>query len=410
MQFLLKNAEVFHSGSFSKTDVLIENGKIKKIGNNLNAEKTVDLEGKHLIPGVIDAHVHFRYPGWEHKETWHNGSKAAAKGGVTTVLDMPNTNPPTTTCVLLEEKRKYVSTHSLVNYGFHFGATSDNFDEIRNASNIPAVKIFMSKSTGTLLVTDSGVIKKIFNVLKEKRIPAILHAPGAETARAVSIANEVGNKAHLTHMSTKEEIEIAKRAKEANPNITFDTAVHYLFLNDKDVERLGNFGKVMPPIGSQADTDALWREINEGTIDCIITDHAPHTIEEKEKSFEEAPPGLPGVETMVPLLLDAVNKGKVKFEKLVPLITENSARIFGLQGKGKIQEGFDADLTVIDMEMQREINNENVISKCGWSPYAGMKLKGWPVQTYVLGNLVYNYNGDSDVFLEGRGQEVMVKC
>ncbi len=336
-------------------------------------------DGKVLIPGLIDCHVHFRDPGSPEKEDWTTGSAAALAGGITTVLDMPNTNPATITVEALEAKRAVAKAKSLVNFGLFFGATKDNLDEIRRAENICGIKIYMGSSTGNLLLDDPALWEEVFKIAKEKNVPVVVHAEtesmiqagqrDCECARvateaAIALREKIGNRLHIAHLSCKSEVELVRAHK--CPELTCEVTPHHLLFTKGDVK--DGFLKMNPPLRNQEDVEALWEGLLDGTIDCIATDHAPHTIQEKQS--ENPPAGVPGVEFVLPLMLNAVNEGKLSLERLVAVMSENPARIFGVTPKGRV---------LVDMNLEKTIRPEDVKSKCGWSPYEGRQLKGWPV-------------------------------
>lgn len=346
----------------------------------MNAKIETVGEGRFLLPGLIDAHVHFRDPGAPEKEDWASGSAAALAGGVTTVLDMPNTNPATITVEALEAKRAVAKAKSKVAFGLFFGATRDNLDEIRKAENICGIKIYMGSSTGGLLLDDPAVWEEVFKIAKEKNVPVVVHAEteamiqagkrDCECARvateaAIALREKVGNRLHIAHLSCKAEVELVRVHK--CPELTCEVTPHHLLFTAADQK--DSFLKMNPPLRSQADQDALWEALRDGTIDCIATDHAPHTFAEKQSS--EPPAGVPGVEFMLPLMLNAVNEGKLTLERLVELTSTNPSRIFGVPVQGQV---------LVDMNLEKTIRREDIKSKCGWSPYEGRTLKGWPVQ------------------------------
>jgi dihydroorotase len=382
MSLLLKNCKLLMHGIPVIKDILIEDGVIKKVGRiDAAAETVVNVKEDFVIPGVIDPHVHFREPGLNHKEDWKTGSYAAAKGGVTTVLDMPNTKPPTFTLGDLEEKRRLASK-SIVNYGFHFGGSSaDNIEEIKKAGNAASTKIFMNHSTGNLLIEDLELIEKIFNASKM----VATHAEGKQVEEAVEISKKTGRKLYLCHLSLKSEVDFLKQNKTSN--IFCEVTPHHLFLTNNDFRKMKGFAFMRPNLKSEKDQKALWDAIEYGLIDTIGTDHAPHTIEEKRA--KKYPAGIPGIETMLPLMLDAVNKKKITMQKLVEMTSRNPAKIFGIKNKGLLRIGYDADLVVVDMDLKQKVRNDELFTKCGWSPFNGKILKGWPVMTIVNGNIVY---------------------
>ena len=416
MKILFKNAKVVSSKKIQVKDVFVKNGMIEKIGDSLNvkADKEYDLTGKYLMPGVIDAHVHFRSPGYEKKEDWDSGSSAALAGGVTTVFDMPNTKPHTNTVDALEHKRDLARGSSKVNFGLYFGAELDNLEEVKQARGIVGLKVFMAETTGHMIMEKDARIEKLLGglfsefehivsvhaededmILKHSLVYRNEHKPEihslirsdaiAVTAakRAVYLAKKYNGRLHLCHTSTKKEMALLKKFK--TKKITCEVAPHHLFLTVADYLKQGNFVKVNPPIRSIKDVNALWDGIELKIVDMIATDHAPHLKEEKKKDYWEAPSGVPGVETSLPLMLNAVHEERLGLKDVCALMCENPATIFGLAGKGFIKEGYDADLVVVDMDFEKPVENRRLYTKCGWSPYAGRVLKGWPVMTFVNG-------------------------
>jgi len=377
MSMLLKNCKILRNGRLSAANILIEKGKIKKITKkNLSASNVLDLDGKIVIPGVIDCHVHFREPGLTHKEDLLTGSRAAAKGGITTFFDMPNTIPPTFTVKNLEQKRK-LARKSVVNYGFHFGASLNNLNEIRKSRNVPSVKIYMDDTTGHLKVDRDKVIQ---DIMKLKPVISV-HAEGKSVLKAIHFIKKTSNKLYLCHVSSKKEMDIIK--KEKTKRIFVEVTPHHLFLTNGSKAK---FAVMKPSLKFKKDQEALWVGISSGLVDTICTDHAPHTIAEKKKGSW----GVPGEETMLPLLLDAVNAKKLTLQKMVELTAHNPARIFNIKNKGYIKEGYDADLTVIDLKLRKKVQKKDLLTKCKWSPWEGKTLKGWPVMTIVNGNVVYD--------------------
>ena len=431
---LLKNGQAYFENAFSSQDILIEKGKIKKVGapGTLSAEKveTIDCSGLHILPGVIDAHVHFRIPGGEKKEDWQSGSRAALQGGVTTVLDMPNNTPPITSVEALERKREEVKGQALVNYGFFFGAALDNLEEIKKAENIAAIKLFMGASTGNLLVDDEKVMREIFALAREKGKLVAVHGEEEEIIRqnenkakaeewddssvaihskvrseqaeveavskALNFRQKAGNRLHVLHLSTGKALALVAQAKKKSPLVSCEVTPHHLFLlsyAEKSLgglKALGNQGKMNPPLRSGADERALLAGLNSGVIDFVATDHAPHLLPEKEQAYWLAPAGVPGIETMLPLLLNAVNEKKIPFELLPKITSENPARVYGLKERGLIKEGFAADLTMVDLGREWRLKNSQLQTKCKWTPFNGLKVKGQVVKTMVNGKLAFD--------------------
>ncbi len=378
-------------------DIEIKEGKIINIKENIETtypvDKIIDIKNNLTIPGIIDPHCHFREPGMTHKEDLHTGSKSTAAGGITTFFDMPNTEPPTTTNKLLEEKRE-LGKKSITNYGFHFGAASDNIHEIKKAKNIASTKLFMNITTGKLLIENEKDIKNVFLASKTVSV----HAEEEMVERAIKFSKATEKKLYLCHISTKNELEIIKKHKDKN--IFAEVTPHHLFLNqskDKD-----NFTKMKPPLRTEEDRLALWKAIESGLIDTIGTDHAPHTI--KEKNQKETIFGVPGCETMLPLMLNEVNKGNITIQKLIELCCHKPAEIFGIKNKGRLEKGYDADITIIDLDKETTIQGNKLFTKCKWSPFEGLKLKGKPVMTIINGNLVFV---DGQINETKKGKEVV---
>ncbi len=428
---LIDNARIFTPQGIVEGSILCKDGEIVRIGSfePPAVEDTINARGNIVIPGVIDSHVHFREPGGEHKETWDSASKAAAKGGVTTVLDMPNTSPPTTTVKRLADKRRLVRGRSFVNYGFFFGATPTNAGEIMAADNIAGVKIYMGSSTGDLLVEDDGDLYTVLKACKHSGFLPMVHAENdslirrfesdarkarhkspeiharirdnvvaAEAAsRAAILSKSVGTPLHIAHISTRQELNVVRLSKG---RVTCEATPHHLLMEEDALGTLGNYAKMNPPLRSDADRRALWRQF--AGITCVSSDHAPHTHEEKAKGYWEAPAGVPGVETLLPLMLNEVSRGRIELGDVVDKLCSAPAKVFGLETKGQIKVGFDADLTIIDMSLTKVISDSSIVSKCGWSPFTGTQVRGWPVTTIVNGKIAYNKAN----FFEPVGKEV----
>lgn len=409
----LKNCKLIDG---STVDILINKGIIQKIGTSPEADQEIDIADKTVIPGVIDIHVHFREPGGTHKEDWLTGSRAAVAGGVTTVIDMPNTSPSAIDDKTLDEKRK-LAEKSLVNYGFYLGATKNNFEAIKNARRVAGIKIFIGSSTGDLLVSEDKDIEKLFTI---SNISWALHAEDEhmiikntkkitndnnptvhskirdrQTAinavkRIIALAKKTNANIRICHINTEEEIKLIKNARQEGVNISCEVSPHHLFLNERAYKKFSNFVKVNPPLRTKKDNEALMQALRSGIIDVIATDHAPHTIDEKRQEYDKAPAGIPEIQTSLPLLLNEVSKGNLDLKKLVEITSEKPAELLHIKNKGKLKEGYDADLTVINFNKREIITKKMLKSKCGWSPYEGWELKGWPVMTFVNGNLAYN--------------------
>ena len=386
MPLLLKNCRIVVKDKVYSKNILIKKGKIAKITTKEpKADNVIDAKNNFVLPGLIDVHVHFREPGLTHKEDFLTGSMAAAKGGITTILDMPNTIPPTTTIGALEEKRR-LAAKSIVSYGFNFGA-ADNISDIKKAKSIAAVKLYMDYTTGDLKTDDLELVK---DVLKASKI-TIAHAEEDNVKSLVEIMakNKINSHLHVAHVSSEMELNHAKSRKLKN--VTVEVTPHHLFMNEKDLQTLGAFAEMKPRLKTEQDRKALWSGIGNGSVDVIASDHAPHLKEEKEKA--NYPFGVPGVETMLPLLLDAFNKNIITLQKIMELCCGNPAKIFKIKNKGLLKEGYDADLVIVDLEKRQAVRSEDLLTKCKWSPFEGKILKGWPVATIVNGNVVYD-NGE----------------
>ncbi|MFA6305335.1 MAG: dihydroorotase [Candidatus Gracilibacteria bacterium] len=455
---LFKNGQVVSGSEVFFADVLVEDGKIKEVVRRENVAveggksfkkrffgfgkiPEIDCTGKFIFPGLIDVHVHFRDPGQTYKEDFSSGSKAAISGGVTTVFDMPNNIPPTTTVENLEKKRGNISKKSYVNFGLYMGFDGNNIDEINDAEGICGVKTYVANSTGNMGVNNAS-LEKLFekvdrskllvfhaedegciNQNKEKFLekypsgkvksrgvdPAIHSRIRAKECALMAVetvcelAKKFKRPIHICHVSSLEEVSLINEYREFG--VTCEITLHHLFLSDDDYEYLKNFIKVNPPVRSQADVFGLWKALQAVEIDMIATDHAPHTIKEKKLSYLTAPSGVPGVEVLLPMLLTSVNDKALSLSDVARLCCERPAEVFGVQSKGKIAENFDADIVVVDMEIEKKFTNKNVVSKCLWSPYAGCVFKGLPVMTFVGGELIFK-NGK----LVGKPKGKEVKC
>ncbi len=416
---LIKNANVVTPEGVFFLDVAILDGKIIKLEKDIteNAKEYIDADSKYLLPGVIDCHVHFREPGGTEKEDIESGSRAAVSGGVTTVLDMPNTNPATTTQEVLDQKIEIAKKKSYCNIGFFLGATSKNLNSLNEIKGYKAIKVYAGSSTGDLLLDkesdqsklleitekivcvhaeDEDLINQAKEFYKDDLEPevhsCIRHRECAikSVEKLIALAKKYNKHVHICHVSTEEELELIKKAKKENIKITCEVAPHHLFLNDEYYESMGNMIKINPPVRSKADNEALFEGLIDGTIDMIATDHAPHTKEEKKKDYEKAPSGVPEIEHSLSLMLNEVSEEKIKIEKLVEIMSKNPATVFDIKRKGEVGEGFDADMVIVDLNMKVEIKNKNVVSKCGWSPYDKWTVVGGVVMTFVMGEKVFD--------------------
>ena len=426
---IIKNGFCYIDGKLQKTDIAILNDKIKKIGSiSLNSSKVFDATNKIILPGIIDTQVHFREPGSTDAEDLESGSRAAVLGGVTSVFEMPNTNPPTSNLVEFEKKLQLAKNRMFSNYAFYFGATPENTNQLSKLKNLKGccgVKLFAGSSTGNLLVDKEADIEKVIS--NSDRIVSI-HSEDEEilnlrkkfikkgnvhshpewrntesamssTRRVVKIAERYNKKIHVLHVTTKEEVDFLAMHKK---NVTFETTPQHLTLYAPDCyNKLGTYAQMNPPLRTKDHYDRLWTAIKNNIVDVLGSDHAPHTKKNKKKEYPESPSGMPGVQTIFPVMLDHVNNGRLTLEQLIKLMCENPCRIFGIKNKGFIKENFDADLTIVDMKKDQTIKDEMMASKCGWTPFNNYKVKGFPVATIVNGNIVMS---EGKIISKAQGQ------
>ena len=397
---LIKNCRMIIDGEEQFKDILVENGKIVSIEDDLSGvsfDEIIDAAGNYIISGIIDPHVHMRDPGMTHKEDFTTGSMACAKGGITTFFDMPNTVPNTITEEALLEKKRLHEGNSYVDYGFWFGGSkADNHEEVKKVQDkVIATKVFMNVSTGNMLVEDEKVLEDIF---KNSKLVGV-HAEGEMIPKAISLSEKLDVPVYLCHLSTKEDVQYVREAKKKGLKVYGEVTPHHLFLNISDVEK-NPLLRMKPELKTKEDNEALWEGVLDGTIDTIGTDHAPHRIEEKKAKLTF---GIPGAENSLEMMLKAVRCDKISLEKLMKIMSENTAEIFGLKNKGKIAVGYDADLVIVDMTTEEIISQENVISKCGWTPYEGFEKGGKILTTIVRGNVVFN----DGKFINKIGKEVI---
>jgi dihydroorotase len=412
---ILRNGMVVTPGGTLRTNIAVTDGRIRAIGDLLGASAAddLDLRGLTVLPGVIDTQVHFREPGLEHKEDLESGTRAAAQGGVVAIFEMPNTKPSTTTADAIRDKLARAQGRAWVDHAFFIGAASDNIDHLAEWERIPGcagIKVFMGSSTGNLLVADDETLGRVLaqgfrrvavhcedegrlierkHVAEEGAHPRVHHQwRDVETAlmaskRLVALAEKAGRRVHVLHVTTAEEMEFLAGHKDI---ATVETTPQHLTLAAPECyERLGTYAQMNPPIRGIRHRDALWAAIADGVVDVLGSDHAPHTREEKDKPYPQSPSGMTGVQTLVPLMLDHVNHGRLSLERLVDLTSGGPARIYNIAGKGRIAVGYDADFTVVDMKAERTITNDWIESRCGWTPFDGQKVTGWPVATIVRG-------------------------
>ncbi len=415
MKTLIKNATVMLPDGPQKTSVLIDGAQIADIDppESVKVDETVYAYGMHLLPGVIDAHVHLRDPGFTNKEDLRSGSKACARGGITTFLDMPNTNPATVSQKLLEEKLTLAAHKSIVNYGFFLGATHSNIDELKNATRTPGIKIYMGSSTGDMALTDPGILEAIF---AETKLPIAVHAEDeaiiekmksqfagtrnvvdhssirsveAEVAairRAVALAKEYKHRLHICHVSAAASVD---EFEDHADLITAEVTPHHLFLSVDDYLNLGTLAQMNPSLKTKDDNEALLQALLDDKVQIVATDHAPHEFEEKCLRYPDTPSGVPGVDTALPLMLDLVAKDRCTMEDVVHWMCEGPALVWDILEKGRIEVGYDADLVLVDMNKTQVIRSPQMHTKCRWTPFEGREVTGWPTRTWVCGKEVY---------------------
>jgi len=417
---IIKNGSCYIEGKFQNIDIALSGSKIKKIGKiSLNNAKVIDASGKIVLPGVIDTQVHFREPGANDAENLESGSKAAVAGGVTSVFEMPNTNPPTSTFKEFNNKLSAAKNRMFCNYAFYFGATPDNMKELASVDTLEGccgVKLFAGSSTGNLLVSKEKDIEKVISnsskiisvhsedeniLLSRKKFikegdvsshPVWRNEECAleSTKRVVGIAEKYKKKIHILHVTTKQEIDFFSKKRD---NVTFEITPQHLTLFAPDCyEKLKTFSQMNPPIRTKDHHDRLWDAVENSLVSTIGSDHAPHTKEEKNKKYPSSPSGMPGVQTLLPVMLNHVNNNKLKLEKLIKLVCENPCDLFGIKNKGYIKENYDADLTIVDMNKEVVIKDSWIESKCGWTPFNNYKVKGFPVATIINGEIVMENN------------------
>lgn len=413
---ILKNATVVNHDGIGKRDIGVTGGRIAALGDlsGAGAGEIIDCAGLHILPGFVDSQVHFREPGLEHKEDLESGSRSAVLGGVTTVFEMPNTKPLTTSAEALADKVQRARHRMHCDFAFWVGGTRENAPlagELERLPGAAGIKVFMGSSTGDLLVDDDEGVREI---LKNTRRRAAFHSEDEarlherkslrvagdaashpvwrdelaalqSTQRLVRIAHETGARVHILHISTAEEIDFLRDHKDV---ATLEVTPHHLTLAADDYAQLGTWMQMNPPVREARHRERLWQGLQQGIIDVIGSDHAPHTCEEKQKPYPESPSGMTGVQTIAPLMLDYVNAGRLTLERLVDLTSHGPNRIFGMSRKGRIAVGYDADLTIVDLKRRETITNAAVGSKAGWTPYDGKTVTGWPVGTIIRGRRV----------------------
>lgn len=428
---LIRSGTVVNHDGIGPRDIGVRAGRIAALGNlsTASAGATIDAAGLTILPGVIDTQVHFREPGAEHKEDLETGSRAAVMGGVTAVFEMPNTNPLTINPDTLADKLARAKGRMHCDHAFWVGGTADNPKDIPELEKLPGaagIKVFMGSSTGSLLVANDAGIRAI---LEKTRRRAAFHAedeylladrfrmrrendPSSHpvwrdadvaftaTRRLVSIARETGAAIHVLHISTAEEMRFLAAHKDI---ASVEVTSHHLTFCDDDYLRLGTLIQMNPPVRSAEHRAGIWAGVANGTADIFGSDHAPHTLDEKALDYPQSPSGMPGVQTLVPVMLDHVAKGRLSLTRFMQMTSAGPARLFGIAGKGCIDIGYDADFTIIDLKRKQTITNDWIASRCGWTPYAGLSITGWPVGTIIRGERVM---WEGELVSPGRGQPV----
>ena len=431
LDLIIKNGKCYIDKDLKDVDIGIQNSKIVKIGKlNEDASQSIDATGLTVLPGCIDTQTHFREPGSTDTEDLASGSRAAIVGGITSVFEMPNTNPATTNKAEFQKKIDLAKNRMYCNHAFYFGATPTNQSELADLKGLEGccgVKLFAGSSTGTLLVHKEEDIEKVFestskivavhsededilNLRKKLREKGNVHSNPiwrdeecaiSSTRKIVKIAKRLGKKAHILHITTKQEIDFLSQNKG---DITFEITPQHLTMFAPDCyDKLGTYAQMNPPIREKSHYDRLWYAVRNNYNDTIGSDHAPHLKINKDKEYPDTPSGMPGVQTLLPVMLNHVNDGKLSLVQLMNLICENPAKIFGIIGKGYIKEDYDADFTIVDMNKTIEIKNEKIESKCGWSPFDGFKFKGTPVYTIINGDIKMK---DGEILGEASGKPI----
>ena len=427
MKTLIKNATIVNENQIFESDLLIENDLIIKISKNIseeNIDKIIDASGKYLLPGVIDDQVHFREPGLTHKGDIESESRAAVAGGVTSFIEQPNTVPNAVTQELLEEKYKIAAEKSFANYSFSMGGTNDNLEEVlkTNPRNVAAVKLFLGSSTGNMLVDNPETLEEIFSKVK---MPICVHCEDEKTIRentekyqkqygddipvkfhhlirseeacfissskAVELAKKTGARLHIYHLSTAKEMQLFQNdIPLKDKKITAEVCVHHLHFTSEDYETKGALIKWNPAVKTQNDKDGLWEALLDDLIDVIATDHAPHTLEEKDNVYTKCPSGAPLVQHSLIVMLEYFKKGKISLEKIVEKMCHNPAILFEIEQRGFIREGYKADLVLVDLNDKWTVSRENILYKCGWSPLEGTEFSAKVTHTFVNGHLAFD--------------------
>lgn len=430
---VIRNGQVMTPGGLVEADIGISGGKIAAIGALADAPSadSLDAAGLHVLPGVIDTQVHFREPGLEHKEDIAHGTKAAIKGGVTAIFEMPNTSPLTLDEATLKDKLDRAAATGWCDHAFFMGGNHENAHRLAELEKLPGcagVKIFMGSSTGNLLAKDDEVIAAVLangtrrvsvhaededRLISRQNIATEAESVEAHpdwrdvesavraTKRIVKLAREAGRRVHVLHISSADEMEILAKHKDL---VTVEVTLNHLTMAAPECyEQLGAFAQMNPPVRDAHHRDGLWEAVRNGIVDVFGSDHAPHTIEEKERPYPSSPSGMPGVQTSLPLLLDHMNAGRLSLQRVVDLTSAGPQRIFGIAGKGRIAVGYDADFVLVDLAAKREITDDWIASKCGWTPFDGVNVTGWPIATVLRGAIMMR---DDEVLGAPGGQPV----
>lgn len=429
---IIRNGDVANHAGRGKADIGIIDGKIAKMGDLSQADsgEVFDASGLTVLPGVIDSQVHFREPGLEWKEDLQSGSLAAVMGGVTTVFEMPNTEPATTNPDALTDKLKRAAGRMHCDHAFYAGATNENAADLTIMEQMPGccgVKVFMGASTGSLLVQDDAGVERVLRAIKRRAAfhsedeyrladrrklaregdwtshPEVRDAEAAilSTKRLIRIARATGKRIHVLHISTKEEVDILQENRDiASCEVT---PQHLTLVAPDAYERLKGFAQMNPPIRDAEHVAGLWKGVDQGLFDVLGSDHAPHTREEKARPYPQSPAGMPGVQTLVPVMLTHVAEGRLSLERFIDLTSHGAQRVFAIANKGRMAVGWDADFTIVDLKAEREITEDWVASKCGWSPFTGMTAKGWPMATIVRGQIIMR---EEELLAQGKGAPV----
>ena len=427
MLTLIKNASIVNEGKIFISDLLIEDERIKQISEKIdvNSDIEIDATGKYLFPGIIDDQVHFREPGLTHKANIYTESKAAIAGGITSYMEMPNTNPQTLTQELLEQKFKIAEEDSLANFTFFMGVSNNNLEEVlkTDPKTVGAIKIFMGSSTGDMLVDDRKVLEEIFsktpmliavhcedeniiqeNIVKAKErfgedVPISEHpnirseeACFKSSSFAVKLAKKHNSRLHVFHLSTEKEIELFDNTIPlSEKRITAEVCIHHLWFDESDYQEKGTLIKWNPSVKKKSDQEALFQALLDDKLDVIASDHAPHTLEEKKNTYFKSPSGGPLVQHALPAMLEFYKNGKITLEKVVEKMCHNPAICFQIEDRGFVKEGFFADLVLVDLEKSWEVTKENILYKCGWSPFEGQNFHSTITHTFVNGHIAYEY-------------------